>query len=170
MQDVSLAPAGTDGPDESNPISFWLPYGVTLLFYFLIMGSASLLLSNISKEKENRVIEILLNSVTPLQLLTGKIVGLGLVGLLQTILWFGTGYVLMNLSGRVFSLPVGYPPAASLVVWGIGLFCVGLCCLRQPDGRAGCPGSQPARGLTGHFCDHAAAHPAALLQQHGLRD
>ena len=125
VQDVSLAPAGTDGPDESNPISFWLPYGVTLLFYFLIMGSASLLLSNISKEKENRVIEILLNAVTPLQLLTGKIVGLGLVGLLQTILWFGTGYVLMNLSGRVFSLPSDIHLPASLVVWGIVFFVLG---------------------------------------------
>ncbi len=124
-QDVSLAPAGTGGPDESNPLSLWLPYGVTILFYFLIMGSASLLLSNISKEKESRVIEILLNSVTPLQLLTGKIVGLGLVGLLQTILWFGTGYVLMNQSGRAFSLPSGINLPPSLLVWGLVYFVLG---------------------------------------------
>ena len=125
VQNVSLAPPGQAGPDESNPIALWLPYGVTLLFYFLIMGSASLLLSNISKEKESRVIEILLNSVTPLQLLTGKIVGLGLVGLLQTILWFGTGYVLMNLSGRVFSLPSEIHLPVSLLVWGLVYFVLG---------------------------------------------
>lgn len=125
VQDVSLAPAGQAGPDENNPVSYWLPYGVTLLFYFLIMGSASLLLSNISKEKENRVIETLLNSVTPLQLLTGKIIGLGLVGLLQTILWFGTGFVLLNLSGRVFSLPAEIHLPASLVVWGLVYFVLG---------------------------------------------
>jgi ABC-2 type transport system permease protein len=125
VQDVSLAPPGQAGPDESNPLSFWLPYAVTLLFYMLIMGSASLLLSNISKEKENRVIEILLNAVTPLQLLTGKIVGLGLVGLGQTILWLGTSFVLMNLSGRVFSLPfeINLPP--SLVAWGVVFFVLG---------------------------------------------
>ena len=125
VQDVSLAPATTAGVEEDNTLAYWLPYGVTLLFYFLIMGSASLLLSNISKEKENRVVEILLNSVTPLQLLTGKIVGLGLVGLLQTMMWFGTGYVLMNLSGRVFSLPGDIQLPASLVAWGLIFFVLG---------------------------------------------
>jgi len=125
VQDVSLAPAGQARLDENNPYSFWLPYGVTLLFYFLIMGSASLLLSNISKEKESRVIEILLNSVTPLQLLTGKIVGLGLVGLGQTITWFGTGFVLMNLSGRAFSLPSGIHLPFSMVAWGLIFFVLG---------------------------------------------
>lgn len=125
VQDVSLAPVKTTSAEEKNTLAYWLPYGVTLLFYFLIMGSASLLLSNISKEKENRVVEILLNSVTPLQLLTGKIIGLGLVGLLQTILWLGTGYVLMNLSGNVFSLPSNIHLPASLVVWGIVFFVLG---------------------------------------------
>jgi ABC-2 type transport system permease protein len=125
VQDVSLAPASTTSANEDNTLAYWLPYGITMLFYFLIMGSASLLLSNISKEKENRVIEILLNSVTPLQLLTGKIVGLGLVGLLQTILWFGTGFVLMNLSGRVFSLPSDIHLPVSLVAWGIVFFVLG---------------------------------------------
>ncbi|OGN72243.1 MAG: hypothetical protein A2X25_00850 [Chloroflexi bacterium GWB2_49_20] len=125
VQDVSLAPAGEAGPDQSNPLAFWTPYAVTLLFYFLIMGSASLLLSNISKEKENRVIEILLNSVTPTQLLTGKIMGLGLVGLGQAILWLGTGFVLMNLSGRVFTLPSEIHLPGSLVVWGVVFFILG---------------------------------------------
>lgn len=125
VQDVSLAPPGQAGPDESNPMSYWLPYAVTLLFYMLIMGSASLLLSNISKEKENRVIEILLNSITPLQLLTGKIIGLGLVGLGQTLLWLVTGYLFMNRSGNVFSLTseINLPP--SLIVWGVVFFVLG---------------------------------------------
>lgn len=125
VQDISLAPVTTASSQEENSLAYWLPYGITLLFYFLIMGSASLLLSNISKEKENRVVEILLNSVTPLQLLTGKIVGLGLVGLLQTILWFGTGFVLMNLSGRVFSLPAAIQLPPSLILWGLIFFILG---------------------------------------------
>lgn len=125
VQDVSLAPPGQAGPDESNPVSYWLPYAVTLLYYMLIMGSASLLLSNITKEKENRVIEILLNSVTPLQLLTGKIIGLGLVGLGQTLLWLVTGYLFMNRSGNVFSLTseINLPP--SLIGWGVVFFVLG---------------------------------------------
>ncbi len=123
VQQVSLAAAPQ--PDESNPLSFWAPYGVTLLFYFLIMGSASLLLSNISKEKENRVVEILLTSVTPRQLLTGKIVGLGIVGLGQTLLWLGTAVALMNLSGQTFQLPASFAFPPSFLVWGLVFFLLG---------------------------------------------
>jgi ABC-2 type transport system permease protein len=77
VDDNSLAAVST--PDENNPLAFWTPYIITLIFYMLIVGSATLLLSNISKEKENRVIEMLLTSVTSRQLLTGKILGLGIV-------------------------------------------------------------------------------------------
>jgi len=125
VQDVSLAPPEQNRPVEYNSAAFWLPYGVTLLFYFLIMGSSSLLLSNVSKEKENRVMETLLTAVSPLQLLTGKILGLGIVGLGQTILWLGTGYALMNLSGRTFNLPIDLHLPFSLVVWGILFFLLG---------------------------------------------
>jgi ABC-2 type transport system permease protein len=123
VQDDSLSP--TAPPDENNFLAFWAPYAVTLIFYFLIMGSASLLLSSISKEKENRIMEILLTSVTPRQMLTGKILGLGIVGLGQTLLWVGTGVVLMNLSGRTFKLPsaISFPP--SFLLWGLVFFLLG---------------------------------------------
>jgi ABC-2 type transport system permease protein len=125
VQEVALAPTTQPSLDENNPMAFMLPYGVTLLFYFLIMGSSSLLLSNVSKEKENRVMETLLTSLTPTQLLTGKIIGLGLVGLLQTILWLGTGYALLNLSGTVFSLPFQIQLPGTLLMWGIIFFILG---------------------------------------------
>jgi len=123
VQDNSLAP--TAPPDENNVLAFWAPYAVTLIFYFLIMGSASLLLSSITKEKENRIMEILLTSVTPRQLLTGKILGLGIVGFGQTLLWVGTVVILMNLSGRAFKLPsaISFPP--SFLLWGLVFFLLG---------------------------------------------
>jgi ABC-2 type transport system permease protein len=121
--EISLAPA--PAPDTDNPMTMWVPYTVTLLYYMLIIGSASLLLSGISKEKENRIMEILLTSATPRQLLTGKIIGLGMVGLLQTILWAGTTYLLLNLSGRTFNLPSAIHLPASFLVWGLVFFLLG---------------------------------------------
>ena len=110
VETVSLRPENFQF-EQDNPVGYMIPYAVTFLFYMLIMTSASLLMGSISKEKENRMIEILLTSVTPRQLLTGKIIGLGIVGLGQTILWIGTGFTLMNLSGRTFQLPadIGLP-------------------------------------------------------------
>ncbi len=123
LDDVSLATAPQ--PDQKNPLTMWTPYAIAILFYGLIFGAASLLLSNVSKEKENRIMEVLLTSVTPRQLLTGKIVGLGIVGLGQTIVWLGTTYILFTLTGRTFKLPVGINLPVSFLVWGLVFFILG---------------------------------------------
>ena len=111
--------------DEANMMTFFLPYGVTILFYIVILGSASLLLSSVAKEKENRVIEVLMSSVTPRQLLAGKIAGLGLLGLLQTAVWVGTSYSLLKLSGSTFSLPAAFQLPTSFLLWGLVFFLLG---------------------------------------------
>ena len=111
--------------DESNPLAYWMPYAVAFLFYMMIIITSSLLLGNISKEKENRVIEILLNSVTPTQLMTGKIIGLGLTSLFQVAILLVSGYFLVNLSGNAFSLPSGFELPPSILAWGILYFLLG---------------------------------------------
>ena len=123
VEDVSLATAPQ--PDQNNALALWTPYIITLLFYMLVIGSASLLLSNVSKEKENRIMEVLLTSASPLQLLTGKILGLGIVGLGQTALWFGTSFVLLNLSGQTFKLPSDIHLPVSFLAWGLVFFVLG---------------------------------------------
>lgn len=123
VEEISLAPAAA--PDEDNPMTMWVPYTVTLLYYILIISSATLLVNGLSKEKENRILEILLTSASPRQLLTGKIIALGAVGLLQTILWGGTTYILLNLSGRALNLPseIRLPP--EFLAWGVIFFLLG---------------------------------------------
>lgn len=123
LEEVSLSEAPIR--DQDNMLTFFLPYGVTLLFYIMIMSSASLLLSSISKEKENRVIEILMVSVTPQQLLTGKMIGLGLVGLFQVVLWGGAAFILLQLSGRTFNLPPEFQLPAQILIWGLIFFILG---------------------------------------------
>ncbi len=49
------------------------------------------MLNSISSEKQNRVIEVLLLSVSPHQLLVGKIAALGLIGMAQTGIYIGIG-------------------------------------------------------------------------------
>lgn len=69
--------------------------------------------------------EILMVSVTPRQLLTGKIVALGLIGLLQTIVWVGTGRLLLARSGTTFNLPIAFQLPASFLIWGVIFFLLG---------------------------------------------
>jgi ABC-2 type transport system permease protein len=102
-----------------------LPYGITLLYYILILTSSSLLLSSITKEKESRLIEILMVSTTPKQLLGGKIIGLGLVGLFQTLIWIGSGYIFFKISGRTLDLPHSVNLTPELILWGVLFFLTG---------------------------------------------
>ncbi len=111
--------------DPENQLTFFLPYIVTFLFYFVILASASLMLNSVTNEKSNRVIEILLTSVTPLQLLSGKITALGLTGLLQTVVWSGSGLLILRFSGRNLSLPSEFQLPISILFWGVIFFICG---------------------------------------------
>jgi ABC-2 type transport system permease protein len=111
--------------DPGHQLTFFLPYIVTFLFYFVILASASLMLNSVTNEKSNRVIEILLTSITPLQLLSGKIIALGLTGLLQTIVWSGSGLLILRFSGRSLSLPSEFQLPISILFWGIIFFVCG---------------------------------------------
>lgn len=121
---IDLTPMEEELEEESSA-SYYVPYGVTLLFYFLTFSSASLLLNSIAKEKENRVMEILMNAVTPRQLLTGKILALGLVGLLQLVVWLSSGLVLLRLGGTTLNLPPSLQLPPTLLFWGILFFIMG---------------------------------------------
>lgn len=116
---------GSSERDEDNPLTFFLPYAVTMLYYISILTSASYLLSSIAKEKENRVLEILLVTVKPAQLLTGKFIALGLMGLLQNVLWVASGLILMRLSGRTLALPAAFQLPPAFLFWGIIFFIFG---------------------------------------------
>ena len=111
--------------DSEHWLTFFLPYIVTFLFYFVILTSSTLMLNSVSSEKQNRVMEILMTSITPRQMLTGKIIALGMVGLLQTIVWLGAGLLMLRFSGQAFNLGAAFQLPVSILLWGILFFIFG---------------------------------------------
>jgi ABC-2 type transport system permease protein len=83
---------------------FVVPYVFAILFVITLFTTSGFLLQGVSEEKEGRVIEILLSSINSTQLLAGKILGLGAVGLIQVIVWFGAGAALLTTAVALFSL------------------------------------------------------------------
>lgn len=73
--------------------------GVLLLMSILIHGQN--VMRGVLEEKTTRVAEVVISSVKPESLLAGKVLGVGAVGLVQMIAWFGVGLYLMN-----FLMPV----------------------------------------------------------------
>jgi len=110
---------------QSNPLIRYLPMAMAALFFTFFMTSSTHLLGNISAEKENRTIEILMVSVSPQQMLAGKIIGLGMTGLLQFIAWIGAIFTLMSLGGQTLNLPPEFTFPVSLLAWGLVFFLLG---------------------------------------------
>jgi len=99
--------------------SFVLPIVFTMMLSITIFVSAGFLLQGVGEEKERRVIEILISSLTPTELLAGKILGLGAVGLTQILVWFGTGWALMGGVAVVFAV-------AGVLPFGVGTLILAL--------------------------------------------
>jgi ABC-2 type transport system permease protein len=107
---------------QESVFSMLLPTGITVLFYIILVSAASLLLQSITKEKENRVLEILMSSVTTGQILTGKIIALGCVGLLQTGVWIGSGLLILGQGQQANMIPMDASIPGSLVFWALVFF------------------------------------------------
>lgn len=72
---------------------FALPYGFALVFIFTTFTTSGYLLQALTEEKEGRVIELLATTLSPQQMMAGKILGLSGVGLTQVGIWLGLGIV-----------------------------------------------------------------------------
>lgn len=110
---------------ESSPLVRYLPSAMVALFYVFLMTASGLLLRSISTEKENRLIEIVMASITPREMLWGKIIGLGLVGLIQVITWVGTMFFLASSGGQTLQLPDEFTLPISLLLWALAFFLLG---------------------------------------------
>lgn len=97
--DLSRAEGEATLSDDNYIQGLILGIGLAMLFYLTVIGSAGYLLQSLGKEKQNRVLEILLSSTRPVELLIGKMIGLGAIGLVQLIIWSLIVNVLMGSQG-----------------------------------------------------------------------
>ncbi|MFL0354652.1 ABC transporter permease [Xanthomarina sp. GH4-25] len=74
-----------------------------LLFMFIIIYG-NMIMRSVIEEKTSRIIEIIISSVKPIQLMLGKIIGTSLAGITQFVIWIILGGVLMTLVSFVFGI------------------------------------------------------------------
>ena len=79
-----------------DPTTFGVSFIVMFILFFSITLSSGYMLQSVVKEKENRTAEVLLLSVRPVQLMMGKVLGLGALALLQVAVWLGGGMLVMG--------------------------------------------------------------------------
>jgi ABC-2 type transport system permease protein len=78
-----------DAKDKSNDVEVSTALGAFagILIYFFIFLFGSQVMRGVIEEKSNRIVELIISSVKPFQLMMGKIIGIALVGLTQFLLW-----------------------------------------------------------------------------------
>ncbi len=77
--------------DHQHGAEHLLPAAFMVLLLMSVMTSGQYLLTSTVEEKSNRVVEVLLSAVSPMELMTGKILGQMAVGLLVLLLYAGLG-------------------------------------------------------------------------------
>ncbi|MEM6365325.1 MAG: ABC transporter permease [Planctomycetota bacterium] len=92
----------------SKGLSLGLPLAVSGLLVFALMMNASALLASIAEEKENKVMEVIVSSVSADQLLFGKVLGIVCAGLLQIAIWMLMVSVIPALSMLIMNEVVDY--------------------------------------------------------------
>lgn len=96
----------TDEGDKESSADLAAGVGLflSLFIYMFIMSYGGMVMASVTEEKTNRIVEIIISSVKPWQLMAGKIIGVGLVGLLQMAIW-GTMIVLITtVGGAVYGI------------------------------------------------------------------
>jgi ABC-2 type transport system permease protein len=95
---ITLTETGDVAAEQGGFGSFVFPGIFSILLVLAIIFSSTYLLQGLGEEKENRLIEILLSSVSARQLLTGKVLGIGIAGLVQVAVWIVSAPLLLRLA------------------------------------------------------------------------
>lgn len=96
----------TDGKltGESGGASFALAYAMVMILYIALLIYGIQVMTTVLEEKSSRIAEVMVSSLSPFQMMLGKVLGVGLVALLQLSIWGGTAVLLTTYRGQVARL------------------------------------------------------------------
>ncbi|MBK9193837.1 MAG: ABC transporter permease [Flavobacteriales bacterium] len=92
--------------DSFIEVKALLGFGFGYVMFFFIFLYGVQVMRGVMEEKQNRVVEVLISSVKPFQLMMGKIVGVALVGLVQFLLWMLLSFILIMVGLAIAGLSI----------------------------------------------------------------
>lgn len=109
-------------PPDYNPEQLVIGMVAGVLIYISLLTAGMLVAQGVVEEKASRVVELLLSTIRPWQLMAGKVLGIGAVGLLQVVV-LGLGGVIAAVALDVLTIPAA--TVTSSVVWLIVWYLLG---------------------------------------------
>jgi ABC-2 type transport system permease protein len=123
---ITLTSTGAVASEQGGLTSLIIPGVFGFLLALTLIFSSIYVLQALGEEKENRLMEILLSSVSTRQLMTGKVLGIGLAGLAQVAVWVVSIPLLLGLASSSiggFISTIRIP--ANFLVLGVTYFILG---------------------------------------------
>ncbi|HEY7564449.1 MAG TPA: ABC transporter permease [Acidimicrobiia bacterium] len=135
------------GEDPAADVRPVIAYGGLLLMYLAILSYGAWTLTGVTEEKNNRVVEVLLATLRPWQLLAGKVLGIGMLGVFQFTLTVGVTFAVIRLSDLV-----DIPALPASTIWVLVLwFVLGFAVYSVSYAAAGSLTSRPEDAQTASF-------------------
>ena len=133
---------GLPATDQGGAAALLLPYLFSILLAMAIFTSSGYLLQGLAEEKENRIMEVLLSSVSSRQLITGKVLGLGAAGLAQMVFWLICARFLASMASTNFTQILGAIQISSTFIFlSLAYFILGYLLYAIIMAAVGCIGS-----------------------------
>ena len=123
---TTLTATGAVASEQGGLTNLIVPGIFSLLLAISLAFSSAYVLQGLGEEKENRLMEILLSSVSTRQLIIGKVLGIGTAGLVQVVVWVVSIPFLLNLASSSiggFISTIQIP--ANFLVLGVAYFILG---------------------------------------------
>ena len=89
-----------DEQEQSAQIASILGMLLSFFIYTFVLSYGAMIMNSVVEEKTNRIVEVIVSSCRPMELMMGKIIGVGLVGLTQFLIWavlLGIGYLVLGI-------------------------------------------------------------------------
>lgn len=113
--------------EDSGKALFFVGLIMLFFLYMTILLYGVSVMRGVIEEKQSRIVEVIISSVRPMQMMMGKLIGIGLVGLTQYVIWVLAAVVISYLSASMFASSGFTMPQipASLLIYFIIFFVLG---------------------------------------------
>lgn len=107
-----------DSTTSSTTVAMVAGFLFTFVIYFFVMTYGAMVMQGVMEEKTNRIMELMVSSVQPFQLMMGKIVGIALVGFTQIVIWGILLGIILTACGAFFGIEAATSPDAAMMMSG----------------------------------------------------
>ena len=103
VRSIKWSEAGGE-QESSTDVAMGLGLMLSIFTYMFVLMYGAMIMNSVIEEKTNRIVEVVVSSCRPFQLMLGKIIGVGLVGLTQMAIWIALLAIVGTVAGSAFGL------------------------------------------------------------------